>query len=161
VEGKYRSLAVVVTSDSVYRGEREDRVTPLVRRFAARTGLELVYVKVVPNDAKEIERAVLDAVERAGIVLVTGGTGLSPHDKTVDVVGRLASREVPGFGEHHRRLSLERVGLRALLSRTSAFVVKGSFVAVTPGSPDAVEVALSIIGGFLDHLIEQLEGKKH
>jgi molybdopterin biosynthesis enzyme MoaB len=40
-------------------------------------------------------------------------------------------------------------------------VVKGSFVAVTPGNPDAVEVALSIIEGFLDHLIEQLEGKKH
>lgn len=160
-EGKYGGFAVVVTSDSVYRGEKEDRVTPIARSFAERVGLRLAYSAVVPNDAKRIEQAVLEAVDRAGVVIVTGGTGLSPHDVTVDVVERLASKRVPGFGEHHRRVSFERVGPRALLSRTEAFVVRGSFVAVTPGNPDAVQVALEIIEGFLGHLIEQLQGKKH
>ncbi len=89
--GKYNGIAVIVTSDSVYRGEKEDKVTPIVKRFAERIGLRLAYSAVVPNDAKKIEEAVLEAVNRAGVVLVTGGTGLSPHDVTVDVVERLAS----------------------------------------------------------------------
>jgi len=161
VAGKYNGIAVVVTSDSVYRGEKEDKITPIVKGFAERVGLRLAYSTVVPNDAKKIEEAVLEAVNRAGVVLVTGGTGISPQDVTVDVVEKLASKRVPGFGEQHRRLSFEKIGSRALLSRTCAFIVRGSFVAVTPGNPDAVEVALNIIEGFLDHLIEQLQGKKH
>ncbi|WP_460125640.1 MogA/MoaB family molybdenum cofactor biosynthesis protein [Stetteria hydrogenophila] len=161
MSGKYGSIAVVVTSDSVYRGEKEDRVTLLVRGFAERNGLNLAYAAVVPNDAKRIEEAVLEAVERAGVVFVTGGTGVSPHDITVDVVERLASKELPGFGERHRMVSYEKIGPRALLSRATAFIVRGSFVAVTPGNPDAVKTAIDIVEGFLGHLIEQLQGRKH
>ena len=154
-------IALVVTSDSVYRGEKPDEVTPLVESYAAGRGHRLAYRRVVPNDPAAIEEAVLQAVEAARVVLVTGGTGISPHDVTVDVVARLSTREVPGFGEAHRAESLRRIGPRAILSRATAYIVRGSFVAVTPGNPDAVKLALEILDPIIDHIIEQLEGKKH
>jgi len=154
-------VALVVTSDSVYRGVKEDRVTPLVRERLARSGHELVYSRVVPNEKQVIEEAIREACSRARVVLVTGGTGISPRDVSVDVVRSMSTREVPGFGELHRRLSFEKIGARAALSRASAFIVGECFVAVSPGNPDAVEVALDILEGMVDHIVEQLEGKPH
>ncbi|MEB3817065.1 MAG: MogA/MoaB family molybdenum cofactor biosynthesis protein, partial [Desulfurococcales archaeon] len=68
---------------------------------------------------------------------------------------------VPGFGEAHRRISWDRVGEKAMLSRASAYVVGDCFVAVSPGNPDAVEVALDLLIPVADHIEEQLSGKPH
>ena len=154
-------LALVVTSDSVYRGEKEDRVTPLVEDYAARRGAVLAYRRVVPNDPQAIADAVAEAASRADIVIVTGGTGISPRDVTVDAVSRLSTREVPGFGEEHRRRSLQRVGPAALLSRATAYVVGGALVLLSPGSPDAVSVTLQILDEIAGHAVEQLRGGGH
>ena len=154
-------LALVVTSDSVFRGEKPDRVTPLVEEYASSRGHRLAYRRVVPNDPDAVEEAVLEAAGRARVVIVTGGTGIAPHDITVDVVARLSSREVPGFGEAHRAESYRQVGPRAILSRASAYIVRGAFVAVTPGSPQAVRTALEILDPVMEHIVEQLEGRRH
>lgn len=156
------SFGLVVTSDRVYRGEKEDAITPLVRRLLDGLGHELVYQTIVPNDAQRIREAIRDACRHVRIVIATGGTGISPRDITVDVIRELAIREVPGFGELHRKLSYESIGERALLSRATAFVIEGwCFVAATPGNPSAVEIAIRLLAPVADHLIEQLEGKPH
>ena len=154
-------LAVVVTSDRVYRGEREDRVAELLREPGIREKVNLVYYTVVPNDPTAIREKVLEAARASRVVLVTGGTGVSPRDISVDVVRSIASRELPGFGELHRRLSMEDIGFRAILSRASAFIVSGSLVAVSPGSRGAVRLAIEILYNVYSHLVEELEGRGH
>jgi len=156
--------SLIVTSDRVYRGERSDEVTPLVEEELRQAGHTLSYKAVVPNDILVIRREVLRACETSPIVLVTGGTGLSPRDVSIDAVASLASTRVPGFGEAHRRLSWEEVGERALLSRADAFVVEAGrrcFVAVSPGNPSAVRIALRLLIPIAKHLAEQLEGRPH
>ncbi len=154
-------LAVVVTSDKVYRGEKPDKVRRLLSELEAQGRLQVIYYAVAPNDPGEIRRRILEATSVSKIVLVTGGTGVSPRDVSVDVARQLASRELPGFGEAHRRLSMEEIGLRAVMSRASAFIVNGSLVAVSPGSTGAVKTALSILEEIHEHLVEELEGRGH
>lgn len=155
-------FSLVVTSDRVYKGEKEDKITPMVKAALDASGHRLVYWSIAPNDPEKIREAVGEACRRARIVLVTGGTGISPRDVSVDVVAGIAERELPGFGEAHRRLSWESVGPRAVLSRASAFILPGGcLVAVSPGNPDAVRVALEILVPIADHAVDQLSGRPH
>lgn len=138
-------VSLIVTGDSICRGEKADEVTPLVERVLSGTPHKLVRKRVVPNDAEAIRDEVLRAASDSDVVIVTGGTGLSPRDVSVDAVRPLASREVPGFGEIFRLKTYERHGPVAWLTRASAYVVGSSLVVVVPGSPDAVELALKEI----------------
>jgi len=155
------SFGLVVTSDHVYRGEKRDEVTSLVKERLAKEGRQLVFATVVPNDASTIRSSVLDAVSRADVVLVSGGTGPSPKDLSYDVVKQLASKELPGFGEIFRLKSLDEVGYEAILSRVSAFVVGQSLVVVVPGSPSAMRLALDILTPVAKHAVEQIHGEPH
>ena len=153
-------IALVVTSDKVFRGEKEDLVTPLVKKFLEGRGHSLIYSSIVPNDLLKIREEVLKACEKARIVLVTGGTGISPRDITVEAIRPLSNKELPGFGEMHRYLSYKRVGEKALLSRATAFVIENKcFVALSPGNPDAVEVSLEILNSMASHVEDQLLGR--
>jgi molybdenum cofactor biosynthesis protein B len=156
--------SLVVTSDRVYRGEKRDEITPLVEEELRKAGHTLSYKVVVPNDISRIRLEVVKACERAPIVLITGGTGISPRDVSVDAVSTIASSRVPGFGEAHRRLSWEEVGERSMLSRADAFIVnvgRRCFVAISPGNPNAVSVALRLLIPVAEHIVEQLEGRPH
>ena len=152
------SFALLVTSDAVYEGRREDRVTPLVAEELGRSGHRLVARLAAPNNIYAIMRDTLILVTRddVDVVLVTGGTGPRPRDVTIDALERIADRRLPGFGEEFRRRSLAEVGFNALLSRAEAYIIAGKPVFATPGSPDAVKTALSIILGIVGHLVYEL-----
>ena len=153
---------LVVTSDRVYRGEREDRVTPLARQLLESFGRRLASSTVVPNRGYEIMEAVREASRTCRVVLVTGGTGPSPRDVSVEVVGRIALKRLPGLGEEFRRRSLKTAGPRALASAAEAFIVPpGSLVFVSPGSPDAVRAAIELLVEVDEHIVEELEGRGH
>ncbi|MGC9210096.1 MAG: MogA/MoaB family molybdenum cofactor biosynthesis protein [Acidilobus sp.] len=155
------TFALVITSDRVLRGEVEDQITPLVEKALREGGHTLVHRVVVPNDIYAIRNAVLDAVSRADVVIVTGGTGLSPKDLSIEALQPLAVKELPGFGEVFRLRSLDQVGMGAILSRASGFLIGRSLVFVTPGSPQAVRLALDIILPIVAHGLEQARGEPH
>ena len=75
-------------------------------------------------------------------IVISGGTGLAPEDVTLEAVGPLFDKTIPGFGELFRLKSLEDVGTAAMLSRASAGIVGRCVVFCLPGSPAAVELAL-------------------
>ncbi len=150
-------FCLVVTSTRVYRGEKPDKLTPLVKGLVEGRGHRLAASTIVPNDPAQIQEAVGKAVERCDVVIVTGGTGPSPRDVSIDVVASMAHRELPGFGEIFRLLTYQRHGPVAWLSRASAYLVDWRLVAVVPGSSDAVRLALEeLLLPEVGHLVGEL-----
>jgi molybdenum cofactor biosynthesis protein B len=149
---------LVVTSDRVYRGELDDKVTPLVKKLLGERGFRLAATEIVPNDKARIQLAVLThIVHGCDVVLVTGGTGPRSKDVSVDAVSQLADRELPGIGEAFRLASREKIGIRAVLSRASAYIVHGKLVVVSPGNPDAVSVMVKdVLLPVIGHLVYEL-----
>ena len=90
-------------------------------------------------------------------VLVTGGTGLGPRDRTPEALSPLFERRLDGFGELFRMLSFAEIGSAALLSRAEAGVVGGVLVFLLPGSPAAVRLAMQrLVAPELAHAVGQL-----
>jgi molybdenum cofactor biosynthesis protein B len=99
----------------------------------------------VRDEIAAIRRAVRAGLKRRGadVILLTGGTGMAPRDRTPEAVAPLLDLVLPGFGEQFRALSARQVGSAAWLSRAGAGVAKGRLVVWLPGSPRAVELAVS------------------
>lgn len=122
-------------------------------------GHRVVAAEAVPDEMPAIRAAVRGFLATAGVdvVVTTGGTGFSPRDVTFEALAPLFDREVPGFGELFRWLSWEQVGAAAMLSRAGAGVVGGRAVFALPGSPKAVELAMSrLVIPEAAHLVGQL-----
>ena len=77
--------------------------------------------------------------------IFSGGTGITPTDLTIETVTPFFDKILPGFGEFFRRISYDKVGSAAVLSRAVAGVVKGKAIFCIPGSPDAVKTALEML----------------
>ena len=94
----------------------------------------------------------------ADVVLALGGTGISKRDVTVEAIRSLVEKELPGFGELFRALSVKEIGTAAILSRaTLGATSEGKLLAVTPGSPAAVQLALKeILVPQLKHLLREV-----
>jgi molybdenum cofactor biosynthesis protein B len=121
-------------------------------------GHEVVNRIIVENDLSKIVLAVKDALEGADLVIALGGTGISKRDVTVEAIRGLLDKELPGFGELFRALSVKEIGTAAILSRaTLGATAGGKLLAVTPGSPAAVRLVLNeILIPQLKHLMREL-----
>ncbi|WP_292320069.1 molybdenum cofactor biosynthesis protein B [Caldisphaera sp.] len=154
-------FALIITSDSVYYGKKKDEITPIVEKIIRESGHDLKFKTIVRNDEEEILKSLNNAIKFSDIILMTGGTGISPKDITVDTVKQLARDVLPGFGELHRSKSINEIGYRAILSRANAFIVNKSLVAISPGNPSAVKISLEILLPIANHIVEQLNGIPH
>ena len=145
--------AVVTVSDS--RTAADDRSGPVIREALAAAGHPVHAVEIVPDERERIQAVVraLAARPDLGAIMVTGGTGIAERDVTIESLAELWTKELPGFGELFRALSFEEVGSASMLSRATAGVVDGTFVAVLPGSPKACRLALErLIAPELAHI---------
>jgi molybdenum cofactor biosynthesis protein B len=140
------SLCFIVTSDSVFRGLKPDEIKPIAESASALCpDAALQGYIVVRNSVEEIRALVLEYASKCDAIIVTGGTGLSRRDVSIEAVNTIAVKTIPGFGELFRQLSYKYVGVRAYLSRATAYVVGGSLLFIVPGNPNAVELALKEI----------------
>jgi len=80
-------------------------------------------------------------------IITTGGTGLAPRDVTIEAVGPLLEKEIPGFGEIFRRESMDEIGYAAMLTRAIAGIIQGRAVFCMPGSPNAVRLGMYYLAG--------------
>ena len=159
--GARGACAVVTVSDS--RGPREDASGDALARGLAAAGHQVVSRTWVRDDVRAIRRVVRSALAMHAVdaVLLTGGTGVSPRDRTPEAVGPLLERELAGFGELFRLLSYRQVGSAAWLSRAGAGVAKGRLVVWLPGSTKAVELAVAkLVGPELGHALRLLDRLK-
>jgi molybdenum cofactor biosynthesis protein B len=117
--------------------------------------------RVVPDEPAAIRAAMAEAEADAEVrvVLITGGTGIAPRDRTFETVEGLLQRPLPGFGELFRMLSYREVGPAAMLTRAVAGIRGRRALFSLPGSPAAVELALrELVLPELGHLVAQLDG---
>jgi molybdenum cofactor biosynthesis protein B len=150
--------AVVTVSDS--RTEANDESGALIQQLVLAAGHRVADYALFKNDESAVREyvRVLLAREDVDAILLTGGTGLSSRDRTVEAVRPLIEKELPGFGELFRVVSFqEQVGTAAILSRAFAGASRGTLIVSMPGSKAAVELALTqILLPELRHAIREL-----
>lgn len=149
-------FALLTVSDS--RNERTDKGGALLASLVGEAGHRVVRRGRVRDDIGEIRGEVQAALAmpEVDVVLVTGGTGLAVRDVTIEAIEPLFEKCIPGFGELFRMLSFAEIGAAAMLSRATAGLVSGRAVFLLPGSPAALELALSrLILPEVAHLLAQ------
>ena len=150
------SCFVLTCSDS--RAHADDVSGRALREGLEAAGHSVLGQTVVRDEPEQIRAAVERGLEGgARAVLITGGTGITRRDQTVEAVRPLLEKEIPGFGELFRMLSFQEIGSAAWLSRALAGTARGALIFVLPGSPNAVRLALDrLILPELGHAVREL-----
>lgn len=152
---------VVVASNRAAAGVYEDATGPLIVEALARLGFAVPAPVVVP-DGDPVGAAIAAAVaEGCRVVLTTGGTGLTPTDRTPEATRPLLDREVPGLAEAIRAAGVAKGVPTAVLSRGLAGVAGSCLVVNLPGSRGGVKDALAVLEPVLVHAVEQVVGSDH
>ncbi len=152
---KYR-VACIVLSDRAAAGEREDGCLPVFRERLEPV-FEIVRAIVLPDDPAALQAELIELAdaERADCILTSGGTGLSPRDRTPQATAAVLDYEVPGIAEAMRAAALPRVRT-AMLSRALAGVRHRTLIVNLPGNPRAVAESLDVFLPTLPHALELL-----
>lgn len=150
-------FALITVSDT--RSAGDDVSGRTLAEMTREAGHRVEAALLVPDEVDAIRGAVRQALERkeVDVVVLTGGTGFSPRDVTLDAVGPLLERAIEGFGELFRMLSYQQVGSAAMLSRAAAGLIGDRAVFLLPGSPKAVALAMeTLILPETGHLLGQV-----
>lgn len=152
------SVAFAVVTVSTSRTLETDESGDALQALIEADGQSVAARELVTDDRESIAATVEALVERDDVdaILLTGGTGLSPEDVTVEAVRPLLDQEIPGFGELFRYLSYEDIGPRALLSRAFAGSRDGVAIFCLPGSKQGAsfgteELILPTVAHILGH----------
>lgn len=155
-----RTAVAIVASTRAARGNYSDRTGPLICAWFLENGFdcgEPVVVEDGPGVEAELRAAVASG---AALVVTTGGTGVGKGDGTADATASVVDRQLPGIAEElRRRGSVSTPG--ALLSRGIAGIAGSTVIVNLPGSVDAVQSGLQLLGELVEHLLQQLAGGSH
>jgi len=142
---EFIKIGLVSISDRASSGEYEDKGIPSLRAWLAQalTSPFSLEARLIPDEQDEIESTLIDLVDFQGchLILTTGGTGPSLRDVTPEATLAVADREMPGFGEQMRQISLNFVPT-AILSRQVAVTRKQCLIINLPGQPKAIAQTL-------------------
>ncbi|MFO1065829.1 MAG: molybdenum cofactor biosynthesis protein B [Pirellulales bacterium] len=149
----------IVTISDTRTLETDKSGTLLVERFTA-AGYSPAYRSIVRDEITEIRAAVSQALLMGlDALILTGGTGIAPRDRTPEAVVPMFDVELPGFGELFRMLSYEEIGPASMLSRAVAGRVERMLVFCLPGSTNAVRLAADkLLVTELAHLVHHSRG---
>jgi molybdenum cofactor biosynthesis protein B len=107
-------------------------------------GHEVISYSLVPDDTVFIRDLISRMIdEDVDVIVTSGGTGLSPDDVTIEAISPLFHKEIHGFGEYFRYLSIGQIGSSVVLTRACAGIVGNKVIFCLPGSPNAVDLAFS------------------
>jgi len=148
---------IITVSDRAARGVYDDLGGPAVRRVAEARGWTILAETLVPDEKRDIQRAIREQINKGcHVILTTGGTGVAPRDVTPEAVREIAARELPGFGEVMRNESM-KITPNAILSRNLAAVVDKTLVICLPGKPGGAVECLGFVAAAVPHCVEVLQ----
>ena len=149
---KELNFGIFVCSTSRHRlmqkGEKISDVSgDTIEALLKNAGHKVLFKKIIADDKVLIQEAVKSVLDSADldVAVFCGGTGIAPSDVTIETVSPFLEKTLPGFGEIFRRLSYDKVGSAAVMSRALAGVAKGKVLFCIPGSPDAVRVSVEML----------------
>lgn len=141
-------IAVLTVSDRASRGEYEDLGGPAVKAWLERvmSSPAEIVVHVIPDGLESVRDTLIRLCDEdcVDMVLTTGGTGPSPRDLTPEAMKEVMEKELPGFGELMRKVSLEQVPT-AILSRQTAGTRGKTLVVNLPGKPGSIDTCLRAV----------------
>ena len=159
--GELCRFGILTASDRASSGEYEDLSGPAIEEFLKNTLSSPWEVerKLVSDEEKIIEEALIDLVERkkSSVILTTGGTGPSIRDVTPEATFSICEKMLPGFGEHMRSISLKYVPT-AILSRQTAGIRGESLIINLPGSPRSIKEILDEIFAAVPYCVDLIGG---
>src|SRR5882724_169318 len=136
---------IITVSDRASKGIYDDLGGPALKEAAEGYGWKVLLESLVPDEKKDIQRAIREQVAKGcHLILTTGGTGVALRDVTPEAVREIAIRELPGFGEIMRMESL-KISRNAILARNLAVVLDKALVIALPGNPSGAVECLSFV----------------
>lgn len=147
------NIALLTVSDT--RGPEDDTSGDILAERISAAGHTLAARTILRDDASVIEVQLYQWMADSGVdaVISTGGTGLTGRDVTPEALDRVKTRDIPGFGELFRWVSLKTIGTSTIQSRACAVVADGTYIFALPGSNGAVR------DGWDNILAEQLDSR--
>jgi molybdenum cofactor biosynthesis protein MoaC len=153
--------AVVVCSDSVSAGKKEDKAGKAIISLLEKSTIHTSHYSIIPDEKIAIQSTVKKLVdEHFDLILFTGGTGLSPRDITPESIAELIEREIPGIMEVARNYGQQRTPY-AMLSRGIAGFIGNTLVITLPGSTNGAKESMQALFPYLKHIFKVIEGIRH
>jgi molybdenum cofactor biosynthesis protein B len=154
-----KTVKIGIITISTTRTLADDKSGRWISKRAKKEGHAVVFHQVVPDNTESITATVLDVIRdhHPQALLLTGGTGLSPKDVTIEAVRPLFAKEITAFGPLFAQLSFEDIDSAALLSRATAGIIDQTLLFCMPGSIKACKLACkALIFPELGHMIKHV-----
>jgi molybdenum cofactor synthesis domain-containing protein len=154
------SVGILTISDRVANREREDLSGKEIALMISETeGFEVIRQECVPDEEEEISKKLCEFVDEIllDLVITTGGTGVSPRDRTPEATLAVIHQEIPGMAEAMRAEGLKSTP-HAMLSRGVVGIRNKSLIVNLPGSPKAARENLKVILPAIPHALLKIKG---
>lgn len=148
---------VITCSDT--RTTETDSSGQLIQMLLTSQGHQVVAYHLVKDEPAQIKGRIADGIANDAVqaIIINGGTGISRRDSTFEAVDAMLEKRLEGFGEVFRYLTYQDIGSPAIMSRATAGIINGRVLFSTPGSENAVRLAMEkLILPELGHLIKEL-----
>ena len=153
--------AVIVCSDSISAGKKEDQAGKSIILKLESCDVNIIEYSIIPDNIEKIQELTnLHAKKNTNLLIFTGGTGLSPKDVTPEAILPLLDREIPGIAEASRNYGQDRTPY-AMLSRSLAGVKNQTLVLALPGSTKGASESMDALFPSLLHLFRIMKGARH
>ena len=154
------TATVIVCSDTIAAGKKEDKAGKAIIAHLERYAVPATYT-IIPDEVADIQNYIKQAVnENTSLILITGGTGLSPRDVTPEAVRPLLDREIEGIAETLRSYGQDRTPY-SMLSRSVAGTIGNSLVIALPGSTKGATESMDAVFPAVFHIFKMLKGGRH
>jgi len=158
--GSPKKVSIGIVTVSSTRSLKDDKSGQWMSKRAKKEGHDVVVHRIVPDDAEAIAETIHNIINNgdAQVVLLTGGTGISSKDVTIEAVRPLLTKELTAFGPLFAQLSFEQIDSAALLSRATAGLIGETILFCIPGSLKACKLACkALIFPELGHLVKHVQ----
>ncbi len=147
------TVGIITISDRASGGEYDDLGGPALREAAQEKEWTVAAEAIIPDELPRIQETIRAfSAQGCGLILTTGGTGITARDVTPEAIRGIMRVELPGFGEAMRMESL-KITPNAILSRSLAAVVDQSLVIALPGKPSGAVECLGFVMGAIPHAV--------